>query len=109
MVSFAFNTMIGQVTDPAITNVGWKYYILFDVCNFTNAIFFYVMLPETKKVPLEEMNKLFNDAPWIVAGTKYTRYNPENIELDQRFETVKEKGDAIVATGRDTEHVETGV
>lgn len=29
MVSFAFNTMIGQVTPIAIDNIGWKYYILF--------------------------------------------------------------------------------
>jgi sugar porter (SP) family MFS transporter len=31
MVSFAFNTMIGQVTKPAMTAVGYKYYILFIV------------------------------------------------------------------------------
>jgi hypothetical protein len=31
MVSFAFNTMIGQVTKPAMTNVGYRYYFLFIV------------------------------------------------------------------------------
>jgi hypothetical protein len=31
MVSFAFNTMIGQVTDKAMKDVGWKYYYLFIV------------------------------------------------------------------------------
>lgn len=31
MVSFAFNTMIGQVTKPAMEQVGWKYYLLFIV------------------------------------------------------------------------------
>lgn len=31
MTSFAFNTMIGQVTPIALTNIGWKYYILFVV------------------------------------------------------------------------------
>lgn len=29
MVSFAFNTLIGQVTPIAMESVGWKYYILF--------------------------------------------------------------------------------
>lgn len=29
MTSFAINTMIGQVTPIAMTNVGWRYYILF--------------------------------------------------------------------------------
>jgi len=31
MVSFAFNTLIGQVTPIAMTSVGWKFYILFVV------------------------------------------------------------------------------
>jgi Na+/melibiose symporter-like transporter len=31
MVSFAFNTMIGQVTKPAMTKVGYQYYFLFIV------------------------------------------------------------------------------
>jgi hypothetical protein len=68
MVSFAFNTLIGQVTDMAMTNVGYKYYYLFIICNFTNAIFFYLFLPETAKLPLEEMNYLFTNAPYIVSS-----------------------------------------
>lgn len=31
MVSFAFNTMIGQVTDVAMVTIRWRYYILFVV------------------------------------------------------------------------------
>ncbi|KAI9734802.1 MAG: hypothetical protein M1818_006789 [Claussenomyces sp. TS43310] len=55
MVSFAFNTMIGQVTGIALAAVTWKYYLLFVICNFTNAVFFWAFLPETKKLPLEEI------------------------------------------------------
>jgi hypothetical protein len=32
MTSFAFNTMIGQVTDKAMTAVSYRYYYLFIVC-----------------------------------------------------------------------------
>ncbi|EHK98147.1 putative High-affinity glucose transporter [Glarea lozoyensis 74030] len=32
MVSFAFNTMIGQITDVAMTNLGYRYYFLFIIC-----------------------------------------------------------------------------
>lgn len=63
MVSFAFNTMIGQVTPIAMENIGWRFYILFVVCNFTNALYFWATQPETKKRPLEEMNYLFTNAP----------------------------------------------
>jgi hypothetical protein len=66
MVSFAFNTMIGQITSPAITNIGWKYFLVFVVCNFTNAIFFWAFMPETKQLPLEEMNALFSETSWFV-------------------------------------------
>ena len=31
MTSFAFNTMIGQITPIAMTNIGYKYYFLFIV------------------------------------------------------------------------------
>ena len=68
MTCFAFNTMIGQVTDTAIAQVGYKFYYLFIVCNLTNAIWFYLILPETKQIPLEEMNDLFQNSGWIVAG-----------------------------------------
>jgi len=66
MVSFAFNTMIGQVTPIAMENIGWKFYILFVVCNLTNAIYFWAFQPETKLRPLEEMNYLFTNAPYVM-------------------------------------------
>jgi len=49
MTSFAFNTLIGQITKPAITDVKWRFFLLFVVCNFTNAVFFWAFMPETAK------------------------------------------------------------
>ena len=71
MVSFAFNTMIGQVTPVALAAIGWRYYILFIVCDATNALFFYLFLPETKGVSLEAMNDLFTNSPLIVPGSSW--------------------------------------
>ena len=71
MVSFAFNTMIGQVTPVALKAVGWKFYILFIVCDVTNALFFYLFLPETKGLTLETMDDLFSNSPWIVPGSHW--------------------------------------
>lgn len=83
MTSFAFNTMIGQVTSIAMDNIGWKYYILFIVCNFTNAIFFWALLPETAKRPLEEMNFLFSNAPLFVPTMKMADFETHDLELRQ--------------------------
>lgn len=86
MTSFAFNTMIGQITSPAITNIGWRYFLLFVVCNFTNSIFFWAFMPETKQLPLEEMNTLFSDTSWFVPGSAP---RTATTELDARVEEVR--------------------
>ncbi|KAF5598833.1 quinate permease [Fusarium pseudocircinatum] len=85
MTSFAFNTMIGQITAPAIKNIGWRYFLVFVVCNFTNAIFFWAFMPETKLLPLEEMNILFSSTSWFVPGTSQKHKS----DLDARVEEAK--------------------
>lgn len=73
MVSFAFNTMIGQVTPIAMGRIGWRFYLLFVVCNFTNALYFWAFQPETKRRPLEEMNYLFTNAPYVLPFALFWR------------------------------------
>ncbi|KAK7425986.1 hypothetical protein QQZ08_007568 [Neonectria magnoliae] len=95
MTSFAFNTMIGQVTGIAMEAVGWKYYLLFVICNFTNAAFFWAILPETKQLPLEEMNYLFTHAPWFVPGTDKKQYAADyQGDLERRAEKFDSKAAA---------------
>ena len=89
MISFAFNTMIGQVTGIAVANIGYKYYIVFIICNFTNAVFFWAFLPETAKRPLEEMNYMFSHAPWFVPLGKKQDYIAGDIE--RKLDEIKEK------------------
>jgi hypothetical protein len=92
MTSFAFNTMIGQVTTIAMERIGYRYYFLFIICNFTNAIFFWAFLPETAKRPLEEMNRLFTEAPLFVPLMKKEDWAVTDIE--HRVEEVKAKLDS---------------
>lgn len=88
-ISFAFNTMIGQVTPIAMEHIKYRYYFLFVVCNFTNAVFFYCLLPETKKVPLEEMNYMFSHAPWFVPGSRKEEYTAHDLERKVEEQEVK--------------------
>lgn len=67
--------MIGQVTNIGLKRVGWHFYLLFVIGNFTNAIFFWAFLPETKKLPLEEMEHLFSNAPVFVAWRDMSPYH----------------------------------
>lgn len=96
MVSFAFNTLIGQVTGTAMTNIGYKYYFVFIICNFTNAVFFYLFLPETKNLPLEEMNFLFSESPILVAGHDKNKYKARYAEdLERRAVEIQGKHAAV--------------
>jgi len=63
------------------------------VCNLTNALFFWAILPETAKRPLEEMRYLFTEAPWFVPTLKKQDY--ETHDLERRVEEVKAKDDGV--------------
>ncbi|KAK2625800.1 hypothetical protein QTJ16_005112 [Diplocarpon rosae] len=96
MVSFAFNTLIGQVTGTAMQNIGYRYYFVFIICNFTNALFFYLFLPETKDLPLEEMNYLFTNAPWVVAFHDKALYRANYAgDLERRAAEIQDKHLAV--------------
>jgi len=91
-MSFVFNTLIGQITGTAMTNIGYRYYYLFIICNATNALFFYLFLPETKNLPLEEMNYLFTNAPYLVAFHDKNAYKAGYAEdLERRALEIQEK------------------
>ncbi|OBT56148.1 hypothetical protein VE04_03885 [Pseudogymnoascus sp. 24MN13] len=71
----------------------WRFYLVFVVCNFTNALFFWAILPETKKIPLEEMNYLFTNAPIFVPGTDKSQYQADyNADLESRARAFEAKG-----------------
>ncbi|KAI1332648.1 MFS sugar transporter-like protein [Xylariaceae sp. FL0255] len=94
MTSYGFNTLIGQVTSIAVDAVGWRYFLLFAIGNFTNTIFFYFVLPETKLLPLEEMNYLFSHAPWIVARVNREDYTVGLAEdVERRAAEMRAKGE----------------
>ncbi|THW03749.1 general substrate transporter [Aureobasidium pullulans] len=99
MTSFAFNTMIGQVTPIAISSIGWKFYLVFIVCNLTNAIFFWCFQPETKGLNLEDMDELFRDSPTFVPGSKWAPSSYVN-ELAREIA----KGDEVKTI--ETQHME---
>ncbi|KAF5382196.1 hypothetical protein D9615_004252 [Tricholomella constricta] len=60
--NWAFNILIGQVSPLGMTEVGWKYYMLFVSLNFVDFIIITLFFPETKGKTLEEMNAVFGDA-----------------------------------------------
>ena len=93
MTSFAFNTMIGQITPIAVSSIGWRFYIIFIVFNLSSAAFFWAFLPETKGLNLEDMDELFRDSPTFVPGSKWVP--SRNLDEDAREIAAKGKGGGL--------------
>ncbi|KAF7796468.1 hypothetical protein EIP86_007645 [Pleurotus ostreatoroseus] len=59
--NWAFNVLFSQVSNTAITNIGWKYYLVFICLNFVDFIIITLFFPETKGKSLEQMSEIFGD------------------------------------------------
>ena len=55
--------MIVQVTPIAISNIGWKTYIIFAILNASFVPVIYMLFPETKGLELEAIDRLFSGDP----------------------------------------------
>lgn len=79
-----------------MSHAGYRFYYLFVICNFTNALFFYLFLPETSCIPLEDMNAVFNDS-WLVPGTskKQEAVRRQDVEAEAVFSKDTDKTKAI--------------
>ncbi|WVF70918.1 hypothetical protein IAT40_005713 [Kwoniella sp. CBS 6097] len=70
MAAWIANFMIGQVSPKAFDDIHWKYYLVFTICGFTNALTFWALFPETKGRTLEEMDSYFRETHWFVPASK---------------------------------------
>ncbi|KAK7182315.1 hypothetical protein DPSP01_002382 [Paraphaeosphaeria sporulosa] len=55
-----FNFAFSQATPHAVTNLGWKTFVMFAVFNYALIVFVWFCISETKGKSLEEMNELFS-------------------------------------------------
>ena len=96
--------MIGQVTPIAVTAIGWKYYIVFIVCNLTNALFFWAFQPETKGLNLEDMDELFRDHPLFVPRSKWQPSS--HVDEDAREIAKRERDGGVIGKDVAAEYLE---
>jgi hypothetical protein len=67
-----------------LVHIGWKFYLVYVVCNFTNALVFWAFFPETAGVPLEEMDFLFKESAIFVPTAKPLREVAGMNELEEK-------------------------
>ncbi|EPE05877.1 sugar transporter stl1 [Ophiostoma piceae UAMH 11346] len=79
--NWIFNYMIVQITPIALTNIGWRTYIIFAVLNTSFVPIVYLFFPETKGLELEDMDRLFSgDNALAMHSDKVDVANVENIK-----------------------------
>ena len=79
--------MFGEMAPAVFNQIGWRFYIVFAVCSFTNAISIWLFFPETKGRTLEEMDRYFREVPIVVAFAKV-----EAVDRNRREREFREGG-----------------
>ncbi|KAK9364880.1 general substrate transporter [Lipomyces kononenkoae] len=76
------NYIIVQVTLPAISNIGWKTYIIFAILNALWVPIIYFFFPETKGMQLEDVDRLFGGEDELATGELFdAKVTPTEIEM----------------------------
>ncbi|KZO89794.1 general substrate transporter [Calocera viscosa TUFC12733] len=81
------NLMTIWITESAPTaadTIGWKYYLVFIFCCVVCGMAQYILIPETKGFPLEEIAEIFGDAKDVAIHAKDIAVNPHTAEVVHR-------------------------
>lgn len=82
-----FQFMIVEVTPIALTNIGYKFYVILAIFNTCSALIVYFCFPETKQLSLEEIDFMF--------ARKYGHAD-ELVELEKSGASLPAKGSVAV-------------
>lgn len=78
--NWIFSYMIVQITPIAISNIGWKTYIIFAVLNACWVPIIYFTFPETKGLELEAVDALFSSNTAFPRDLRLNKGSSEHIE-----------------------------
>ncbi|KAH7000570.1 general substrate transporter [Ilyonectria destructans] len=56
---YLMQTLWLNLAPTAINDIEWKFYLVFVVLSACGAVYVYFLIPETKKIPLEELDAIF--------------------------------------------------
>lgn len=78
--------MIGHFTGQTLEDIGYVYYFLFGTCSAVFPVVVWLVYPETKGVPLEAIDYLFEVKPWRAHSYALQKYEVEYNEGRQSGE-----------------------
>lgn len=66
MTNWLTNFVVVQITPIGIRNLGWRFWIIFTVCNAASIPVIYFLYPETANRSLEDMDDYFRGQPGLI-------------------------------------------
>jgi predicted MFS family arabinose efflux permease len=78
----------------AISNIGYKYFVIFACLSVVSIIVIYFMYPETKGKSLEELAELFGD-PVVVHLTDATDEDRQKMDMEIKNELIAEQRENV--------------
>ena len=105
------NFMVVEITPIGIANLGWQFYIIWTVFNFSFIPFVYCLYPETAGRTLEDLDAFFIEGPPVLVfrdKDAIARRRPQRYA--EREETEYRRHSSVVsgAAARATEKYEAG-
>ncbi|KFY63654.1 hypothetical protein V497_01939 [Pseudogymnoascus sp. VKM F-4516 (FW-969)] len=88
--SFVIQVVLAQASPTALTNVGWRYYFFFIVCNLVSAVLVFFFLPETFGKSLEEISEVFGD-PFVSIHMDEQLKSTPSTQHHEHLDTAAEK------------------
>ncbi|CCH43899.1 Hexose transporter 2 [Wickerhamomyces ciferrii] len=102
--NWLWNFFVVEITPEIITNIKWRSYLIFAATNFAFSIMFYLFYPETQRLTLEAIDRVFVQKNRLFMGfvdTKEFMYYEPELPLSPRVSfTSKQEAHYI-------EHVES--
>lgn len=86
------NLLVVMISPVAMANIGYRTYIIFIVLNCVFVFVLFFFYPETKGVPLEQVDKIFEDGDPITRGATHRR----RLEHHDFAQDLQEKQDGRV-------------
>lgn len=104
--NWAFNFMVVEVTPIGIQSLGWRFYIIWTVFNFSFIPIIYFFYPETANRSLEDLDRFF-----VENHDLFIHNNSEAVSVKRplryvEFEQEMIRSNNIASKGKEQEHVE---
>lgn len=93
MLTSVLAVIVGQVTPDMLEHMRYGTYIFFGLLTFGGALFIWFVVPETKRLSLEEMDILFGSAGVASADAEKMR----EINREVGLEEIVRRGSSVAA------------